>query len=201
MRCIPGNRSAFIAVQCSAAAGASIAESLSARLAELWRSHRLPLVFFRAGAAATHDSLHVYRDIVRRLRHAAPDVVVRYYLPLHVWSICALISRASLVLGTSLHVRVVAQVYHRPRVTFAAGGHAPKQAEFVKLWDQPAGGPPLIADERSLAAVARDAIMLAGRAGLSGRDDAERQLSLLHQRYMASFDAWVAPLNCAVRGA
>lgn len=70
----------------------------------LSRLAKMPLVFFRAGAAPWHDELEPYRRLSARL--ALPCVV---FESLNIWDICALIAGARQVWSTSLHAALVAR--------------------------------------------------------------------------------------------
>jgi len=51
----------------------------------------------------------------------------------NMWKSVGLISRAEAVLSTSLHVRIIAFLYLRPRLTWC--GLEPKHPQFIALWD------------------------------------------------------------------
>merc|ERR1712127_871555 len=57
----------------------------------------------------------------------------------HVWKVVALISKAEAVLSSSLHVRIMAFIYHKPRFTWCPGGR--KHSKFIKLWEAPGSQP------------------------------------------------------------
>jgi hypothetical protein len=85
------------------------------------------IVFFAAGTAANHDSFEIYADVQSLMKQ--PSIV---YKGEHVWKVVALISRAQAVLSTSLHVRIMSFIFHRPRVTWCTGH---KHRKFIELWD------------------------------------------------------------------
>jgi hypothetical protein len=99
----------------------------------------IPIVFFCAGVAHEHDSIDKYKKI---FDNSLPNEMVHYYDGENIWDICNLISRAECVIGTSLHVRVVASQYARPRITINLqelnGNEAPqyrKTSCFINEWD------------------------------------------------------------------
>lgn len=69
---------------------------------------KAPVVLFRAGAAATHDSLDAY--------DAADLPRLREFEDLDIWSIVSLIAHAKLVVTTSLHVQIIAAAWGVPRL-------------------------------------------------------------------------------------
>ena len=84
----------------------------------------LPILFFCAGVAYGHDSLDLYREKFKNL----PTDKVHFFDGLNIWDICNVISNAKLVLGTSLHVRILSQQFLRPRFTLSVGN---KHTEFL----------------------------------------------------------------------
>lgn len=83
----------------------------------------MPIVMFRAGAAPRHDSIKTYEAIKKHMS-ARVDIMIN----LNVWSICAVIANADLLVSTSLHTRIVAFAYQVPRITLNAGS---KQRSFM----------------------------------------------------------------------
>ena len=67
-----------------------------------------PVVLFRAAAASRHDSLEAYDRAGLPRLHVFDD--------LDTWSIVSLITRARLVITTSLHVQVIAALWGVPRL-------------------------------------------------------------------------------------
>ena len=88
----------------------------------------LPILFFCAGVAPGHDSLDLYKEKFKNL----PTDKVHFFDGLNIWDICNVISNAKLVIGTSLHVRILSQQFLRPRVTLSA---CPKHKAFIEKWD------------------------------------------------------------------
>mmetsp|Transcript_10250 Transcript_10250/g.35542 ORF Transcript_10250/g.35542 Transcript_10250/m.35542 type:complete len:571 (+) Transcript_10250:119-1831(+) len=125
----------YVAVQFGAAAAEEpkFTENLAAALARIAIENRLDVVLFAAGAAPAHDSMELLRDVAQRTLELAPHVRVDVFSDLNVWSITALIARAGLVLSTSLHVRIAAFAFARPRLAIVASR---KYRRFVDLWDR-----------------------------------------------------------------
>jgi hypothetical protein len=73
------------------------------------------IVFFAAGTAAGHDSFDMYKKVASLMKEPS-----------------AVISQAEAVLSTSLHVRIMAFLFFKPRVTWCT---EPKHARFIELWD------------------------------------------------------------------
>lgn len=99
----------------------------------------MPIVFFCAGVATGHDSIAEYKKL---FGNSLPSEMVHYYDGEYIWDICNLISRATCVIGTSLHVRVVASQYAVPRVAINLQEMNDKRASqyvktchFINDWD------------------------------------------------------------------
>jgi len=98
------------------------------------REESLAIVLFRAGAI--HDSLPALENVQSSMRRTcAPDLPIAVFEELDIFSICAVISEAALLVSTSLHTRIVALNYHVPRVTFSARPEVSKHSFFVQHWD------------------------------------------------------------------
>jgi len=102
------------------------------------RPGKVNVTFFRAGAAPGHDDIEALRKERDIFMSECPDLHASVFADLNVWSIVALISRADLVVSTSLHVRILAFVYARPRVTGKTLKTKPdKHSFFATFWDDP----------------------------------------------------------------
>lgn len=127
----------FVAVQFALnKLGKSNHAVLASQLVTLARSHALDIVFFRAGAAERHDSLDPYYAVVKMMSDKDPTVVAQVYTDLNIWNLVSLIAHAQLVLSTSLHVRIVAAAYSRPRLSLCATTLT-KYKAFVDAWEDP----------------------------------------------------------------
>ena len=93
------------------------------------RQTQLTPVLFRAGSAPGHDSLDPFFEI-KRLMHTKCEI----FQPEHVWKVVALISKADYVVSTSLHVRIMAFVYHKPRALLSPKKNS-KHMKFMALWE------------------------------------------------------------------
>ena len=122
------NTSEYVAVQLSSAFTEKYTpETIAVQLDKVHDLTNMTAVFFRAGAAPFHDTLESYHGVIKHMK--SPALI---FHSLHVFRIVALISRASLVLSTSLHVRIMAFIHRRPRMTVCTGS---KQKDFVASWD------------------------------------------------------------------
>merc|ERR1712176_530628 len=82
-----------------------------------------------------HDSAEFYESV--RAKVPYPErASIHIFKGENVWKNVALISKASFVVSTSLHVRIMAFIHARPRLTFCAGG---KHIQFLNTWE--AGDP------------------------------------------------------------
>jgi hypothetical protein len=125
----------YLAIQFSAEFGDDrTLDAIAAQLDVVTARTGLGVALFRAGAAPWHDDLDVYRRMAARLRVASAHV----FESLHVWDLCALIAASRGYCGDSLHGRIVALVFGRPRVNLqspVAVGESSKQQAFAETWD------------------------------------------------------------------
>lgn len=126
----------YLALQFSADFGddASL-DRLAAALADFLRERGLGIVLFRAGAAPWHDDADVYRRLVARL----PPGACLLFASLHLWDICALLVGARMYVGSSLHGRIVATAFGRPRLSLVAPGRTAsrKLEAYLSSWEIP----------------------------------------------------------------
>ena len=57
---------------------------------------------------------------------------IHVFRGLDIWDITSIIANSELVIGTSLHVRIIAFAFAIPRVTFSAGS---KHKSMINSWD------------------------------------------------------------------
>jgi len=86
-----------------------------------------PVRLLLAGTATGHDAVEDYEAVVRAAR-GADVAIVADRRPL---ALVEHIRRARVVVGTSLHVRIVAAAYGVPRVSLSK----PKPTRYARLWD------------------------------------------------------------------
>jgi hypothetical protein len=89
---------------------------------------KLPTILFQAGSAPGHDRLSYFHEVKKHMKSKC-----RVLHTANVWKVVALISAADVVIGTSLHVRIMAFIYHKPRVML--GIAMPKFNIFTRLWE------------------------------------------------------------------
>eukprot|EP00591_Stephanopyxis_turris_P005495 CAMPEP_0195530322 /NCGR_PEP_ID=MMETSP0794_2-20130614/33174_1 /TAXON_ID=515487 /ORGANISM="Stephanopyxis turris, Strain CCMP 815" /LENGTH=333 /DNA_ID=CAMNT_0040661805 /DNA_START=526 /DNA_END=1527 /DNA_ORIENTATION=+ len=125
----------FVAVQKKEGGGMVDSElrELALVLDQVARGMNAKVVFFAAGTAPGHDSFDMYEQLKSFMKE---DAIV--YRGEHVWKVVGLVSRASAVLSTSLHVRIMAFIFFKPRVTWCTG---PKHETFIRLWDTKESAP------------------------------------------------------------
>lgn len=146
-------------------------------LSRVAKEYGLGIVLFRAAAAPWHDDLGIY---VRLQQRSLANSVL--FGSLNIWDICALIASSRVYGGSSLHGRIVAMAFARPRVNIVHSQEAlqpPKQSAFAETWE-----PKDIAATAYVEALAEaiSAALQADRALL--RDTAD---DLAH-RYRAAFE-------------
>ena len=127
-----------------------------------------PVRLLLAGTATGHDAVEDYEAVARAARGVDIEIVADRR-PL---ALVEHIRRARVVVGTSLHVRIVAAAYGVPRVSLSK----PKPTRYAKLWD--AAMPFDVALEQLDDAVAA-AIALA--ATPAAADHAERLARTAHE--------------------
>jgi len=91
----------------------------------------LRLRFVAAGTATGHDSLVEFERIARRVRRVAPELDAQVVSERRPLELVELLARARVVVGTSLHVRVIASAYGVARVSLAR----PKVSAYAADWD------------------------------------------------------------------
>jgi hypothetical protein len=93
---------------------------------------KLRIRLLAAGTATGHDSFRDLERLVRLIRRAGgrriDAAIVRERRP---FELVELIRRSRVVIGTSLHVRVIACAYGIPRVSLAK----PKPTHYARQWD------------------------------------------------------------------
>ena len=102
-------------------------EKLAASLDVLSEESNATIVFFAAGIVHNHDSFDMYSKVATLMTH--PSIV---YEATNVWKVVALISRSQVLISTSLHCRIIAFIFFRPRITWCRGG---KHENFISKWD------------------------------------------------------------------
>jgi hypothetical protein len=133
----------YLALQFSAEFGDDVTLTrLAAEVESATAAAGLGVVLFRAGAAPWHDDL----DTLRRMAARLPPARVHVFASLELWSLCALVAHSRGYCGSSLHGRIVAMAFARPRVNLrlpasAAEAEGPvpadKPAAFAATWDLP----------------------------------------------------------------
>ncbi len=176
----------YLAIQFSAEFGDDrTLDAIAAQLDVVTARSGLGVALFRAGAAPWHDDLDAYRRLVARLRVASAHV----FESLGIWDLCALIAAGCGFCGSSLHGRIVALAFGRPRVNLqlpVAVGEPSKQQTFAETWD---GAPlPTIVPIDSLAAGIETAQAV-------DRDLLARRAADLAGAYRSGFDALCAGLT------
>jgi hypothetical protein len=83
------------------------------------RHMNVPVIFFAAGTAPNHDNFTIYYEISSLMEERS-----FVYRSEHALKVVALISGAEAVLGTSLHVRIMAFIHFKPRITWCSGSNA-----------------------------------------------------------------------------
>ncbi|MEI5675760.1 MULTISPECIES: polysaccharide pyruvyl transferase family protein [unclassified Nocardioides] len=88
--------------------------------------------FVMAGLATSHDSVADCERIAERLQQLSPSTEIEFATGRQPLDVVKAIRDARLVIGTSLHVRIVAASYDLPRVTF----ERTKPTRYARHWDK-----------------------------------------------------------------
>eukprot|EP00551_Chaetoceros_affinis_P016493 CAMPEP_0203694654 /NCGR_PEP_ID=MMETSP0091-20130426/6323_1 /ASSEMBLY_ACC=CAM_ASM_001089 /TAXON_ID=426623 /ORGANISM="Chaetoceros affinis, Strain CCMP159" /LENGTH=457 /DNA_ID=CAMNT_0050566051 /DNA_START=60 /DNA_END=1433 /DNA_ORIENTATION=- len=137
------------------------------------------IVFFAAGTAPGHDSFDLYKNVTEQMKE--PALV---YEGEDVWKTVAVISGAEAVFSSSLHVRIMAFIYLKPRVTWCPGPGG-KHDNFINLWDAP--------NMRVCGEVNTTWPILArnwGETPAVSQEETEIYYKKTVSDYMASFEKW-----------
>ena len=128
----PGAGSGAAIVQASRAVLHRLGHAaVAARLAASPQLRGLPLRLLLAGTATGHDDRADHELLAREIRRAAPRADVAIIETRRPLELVDHIRRARVVIGTSLHVRIVAGAYGVPRVTLTKR----KPTEYARSWD------------------------------------------------------------------
>ena len=169
----------YLAVQFSADFGddASL-DLLAAQLAQAAAFSACGVVLFRAGSAPWHDDAACQERLARRL----PSATVQVFRSLQLWDICALIAGCRGYCGSSLHGRILATAFARPRLNVLPpqASEPGKIQAYIDTWEAPTL--PAAAPIDALAAQLCQALAAdpAGLRGMAGE---------LAERYRRTFAA------------
>jgi hypothetical protein len=155
----------WIALQCSAVFGDDATlDALASAVVPAAAARGWGVVLLRAGAAPWHDELEtLYRLGARLDVHASAAsgplgrVPWRIAETLQLWELCALVAQAQACVASSLHLRLVAAAFARPRLTLAPPVHgetARKAHAVIEAWDAaplPGGAMPGVCSVAALA--------------------------------------------------
>lgn len=170
----------YVAVQFSAEFGDDAsARQIARQLEKVAAAQGLGLVLFRAGAAPWHDDAAVLARVAGGLRPGSAAL----FESIDLWDLCALIAHARAYCGSSLHGRIVAMAFARPRINLrppAAADRPGKQAAFAATWDDP--GQPAGVELHDIAAALGSALA----AGTEALDILARRLA---RQYREAFTA------------
>ncbi len=116
----------YIAIQVNIKILKNIDKSIFKNIQKLLK---MPIYFFAAGQAKDHDSIEAYKEFLH-------DDNFFIFDKDNIWEICCLISNAFIVIGSSLHVRILSFCYSKIRFTITNNiNHNSKHKQFIKKWD------------------------------------------------------------------
>mmetsp|Transcript_26616 Transcript_26616/g.32822 ORF Transcript_26616/g.32822 Transcript_26616/m.32822 type:complete len:212 (+) Transcript_26616:679-1314(+) len=172
----------YIAVQFKSNYEKTGYENFAKELDEIARNTGCTIVFFAAGTAPTHDSFDIYKQVASYMTE--PNFV---YKSERVFNVVATIAGSEAVLGTSLHVRIMALIFHKPRVTWYT---AKKHSNFINTWDAP--------DMRTCGTVPTTLALLNKYMGPTPevtQEQTKEYYELIVKNYMESVAVWANLLN------
>lgn len=121
-----------VVVQCSSGILRLIGhKKLARRLVESSHLDDLRIRFLLAGTATGHDSVEAFEKVAAEIARIAPSREVEIIADRDPMALVDHIRRARVVIGSSLHVRIVSAAYHLPRLTFTRA----KPAAYAAHWD------------------------------------------------------------------
>jgi polysaccharide pyruvyl transferase WcaK-like protein len=106
-------------------------ERVAERIAASPTLRGLALRLLPAGTATGHDSIADYEQLIAHLGRRAPRLDAEIVTQRRPLELVDRIGGARVVVGTSLHVRIIAAAYGVPRVTLSR--HKPTQ--YARTWD------------------------------------------------------------------
>ena len=153
---------------------AAVAEAIAA--SPRLRALRIRLLL--AGTATGHDSVTDYELLVNHVRRVAPRLDIMIVGARRPLALVDEIRRARVVVGSSLHVRIVASAYGVPRVSQVRS----KPARYARTWDRDM---PYNVSLPALDAAVGSALAAAERPDVAARSAALVQRSHQHLTSLA----------------
>jgi len=141
------------------------------------------IVFFAAGTVNWHDSFEKYEEIAALMEQ--PSIV---YKAENVWKVVALISRSEALISTSLHCRIMAFIFFRPRVTWCSEG---KHRNFINRWDSK-DSPPCVSITSEVWPILKDYY---GSNPKITQEMTKEMYEAVIKKYLRVFDSWSAILR------
>ena len=145
------------------------------------RHMNVPVIFFAAGTAPTHDNFAIYDEISSLMEER--NFV---YRSKHALKVVALISGAEAVLGTSLQVRIMAFIHFKPRITWCS---EMKHRKFIELWDA-SNAPSCVKVDDTLPILAK----YVGTLPEITQDETIAVYEKTVRQYVSFFDGWSSKL-------
>ena len=109
-----------------------------------------PVTLFAAGTATGHDSIERYEEVRATVLERSPTADVSISSERDPWRLAREIAESRAWIGTSLHGRIVASAFDRPRVSLANV----KVAAYADTWDPSMPSDVLLADASAALATA-----------------------------------------------
>lgn len=130
-------------------------DALAAQLQATLATTGIGLALFRAGLAPWHDDPATLPRLASRL----PGWPLRIMESARLWDICALIATSRACIASSLHARIVATAFARPRLSLVpagGSGQSRKLLTYLECWEP--SGPSACVEPAGLAAALSHAL-------------------------------------------
>jgi len=143
---------------------------LAKAMDEVANATKCVIVFFAAGTAPKHDSFASYEQVKSEMK--MESIVFKEE---NVWSVVFVVAHARLVISTSLHVRIMAFIFQRPRITVCSG---PKHKFFISYWDKHGS---------CTSSVGRISYDMNDMLNITAN---WTEVNIIEEKYLKNFDAW-----------
>jgi len=158
---------------------------ISETLDKVSKQSKCTIVFFAAGTIPKHDAFQFYHKIASMMKE--PNIV---YEEEHVWKVIGTIAGAEAVMSTSLNVRIMAFVFHKPRLTWCKREgnmqwDAQAHNKFITKWDA-SNAPHCVKMAGSWDTLS----LYMGKAPEISQEETKLKYDHAVKSYMKSFDHW-----------
>jgi uncharacterized protein YqgV (UPF0045/DUF77 family) len=101
-------------------------------LITIFKQHKLPIIIQPMGTSINHGSTQQLTTLIHQINSTNPEVNIRINLRRNIWLQIAIIINSQLNIGTSLHFRIISDIYNVPCITI----NNPKVLAYLKTWQK-----------------------------------------------------------------